>query len=244
MLVWSFQCLVNTHQPNGNDFCLVTKRTCCVTLSLWNLRALQLSNSRCFLSNAVFNGSNWEKNSCLNFFFFFSWKSLQRTPIPLYTQHHFIGWRSTLHALINDDSFHLLCNLLHSTLLFLFHFSSLVTICLKNRTFSLCLSIRLYNWSMWQLNIIICKPLLTHLIIHATFSIKCTNHFVIWFEFLPFLKKRICWKCYLFSSILESIHKKKLILTIFKTTFTLIQQLWQYCQKQSCWMMTIKTEYS
>ena len=68
------------------------------------------------------------------------WKELiieDSFPIPPYTQHHLLWMKTTLWSSVGGGSFLLLHNLFHSTLLHSIHFSSPVTICLKNGTFSL-----------------------------------------------------------------------------------------------------------
>ena len=55
--------------------------------------------------------------------------------IPPCTQYHFLWMKIGAFGVVHGGSFHLPCELFHSTLLYSIHFSSPVTICFKNRAF-------------------------------------------------------------------------------------------------------------
>ena len=95
--------------------------------AFWSSIAFSLSNLEPYLLEII----NW-----------FSRRSHNRRlpPIPPYTQHHLLCMKTSLGFHLLGGSFCLPHNIFTSTLLYTTHCSSPVTICFKNRMFSLCLS--------------------------------------------------------------------------------------------------------
>ena len=88
---------IRTSQPSCNNFCLVIKETCNLTLSWWKIMCFLLTNSGHFLSSAAFIWPNWEQY-LLEWIVWFSGKSSYNRGLPIspYTQHHLLWMKTVL----------------------------------------------------------------------------------------------------------------------------------------------------
>ena len=105
---------------------------------LWNFL---LTNSRCFSLSAAFSWSKWE-GYLLEFNSLVFCKELiieDSLLIAPYIQPHIL-WIKTAFGVVAGGSFQLPHDPFLSTLLYSIHFSSPITVCFKNGTFSLHLS--------------------------------------------------------------------------------------------------------
>ena len=121
---------VGTSQPSCNSFCLVMKETCVLCYSDERLCFLLDTFHQGLLSVGLLVGMN-----CLVF-----WKELIMKDSVLISPSQHLLWVKTgiwcgwwWFICLTHDIF-------HSILLYSIHFSSPVTICLKNRTLLLCFS--------------------------------------------------------------------------------------------------------
>ena len=126
----------------SNSFCLVIKEIIGLVLSWWTTMHFLFTYSRHFFSSAAFSWSNWEQYLSKLIICFPEPHNRRLSSSPTYTQPHLLwlktglcsSWQFISHA----------HNFFHSTLLYSFHFSSPVTICFRNGTFSLHLSRELH----------------------------------------------------------------------------------------------------
>ena len=110
-----------------------------VMFSWWKILHFLLANSRRFLLSAVFRWSNL-KQYLLELIVFLEGAPNGELPSsPPCTHITLFGWRPAF-GVIGRGSFLLHHSHFRSTLLYSIHFPSLVTICFKNGTFSLCFS--------------------------------------------------------------------------------------------------------
>ena len=125
-------------QPSCNSVCLLIQEICSLALFWWKGMWFLLTNSGHFLMSAAFSWSHWEQYLLELFGFQKELIIEDSLPIPPYIQHHLL-WRPAF-GVVGSGSFHFDHDLFCSPVLYSIHFPSTITICFKNKMFSLCFS--------------------------------------------------------------------------------------------------------